>query len=199
MAWHLSGRWMEACSCKLWCPCWLGPAEPDQGWCSGAIVLEIERGESDGLDLSGLRAVFVGDWPADFFSGNGTARWFIDERADAGQRRALEAICTGQQGGPWAAANAVVARWLPAQPARIELTAADTTSVRVGEVGQFQVAPVRDEAGRPTEVRGAAAMGAFQLERMELARGDGTRFSPPEMRAWQGGGEGTMSTFAWSA
>ena len=30
MAWRLSGRGMEMCSCKSFCPCWLGPAgEPD--------------------------------------------------------------------------------------------------------------------------------------------------------------------------
>ena len=38
MAWHISGKTTELCSCKLMCPCWLGPDnEPDQGWCAGAF------------------------------------------------------------------------------------------------------------------------------------------------------------------
>src|SRR5438270_9121449 len=24
MAWHMTGQFHELCSCKLWCPCWLG-------------------------------------------------------------------------------------------------------------------------------------------------------------------------------
>ena len=91
MAWRMAGRFIESCSCKLWCPCWLGPADPDQGWCSGAILVDIQQGNSDGADLGGLKVVFVGDWPKDFASGNGTGRLYIDEAADANQRRELEA------------------------------------------------------------------------------------------------------------
>jgi hypothetical protein len=46
---------------------------------------------------------------------------------------------------------------------------------------------------------GGAAMAAFGLERMDLARGDGTEFSDPEMRHWKSGGEGTITNFSWSA
>ena len=56
MAWQLSGELIEACSCKAARPCVLGPAEPDQGWCSGALTFAIDKGKSDGVDLSG-RAV----------------------------------------------------------------------------------------------------------------------------------------------
>ena len=35
-------------------PCVLGPAEPDQGSCSGALTFSIGRGQSDGADLSGV-------------------------------------------------------------------------------------------------------------------------------------------------
>jgi Protein of unknown function (DUF1326) len=54
MAWHISGKSTELCSCKMMCPCWLGPeGEPDQEWCSAAFGFEIEKGQSDGVDLSG--------------------------------------------------------------------------------------------------------------------------------------------------
>ena len=39
MAWNLSGRGLEICSCKTFCPCWLtADVEPDQGWCSAVLV-----------------------------------------------------------------------------------------------------------------------------------------------------------------
>jgi hypothetical protein len=58
MAWQLTGQIHEACSCKLLCPCWLGPEiEPDQGWCGGMILFDIEQGHADGVDLSGWALV----------------------------------------------------------------------------------------------------------------------------------------------
>jgi hypothetical protein len=199
MAWNMAGRWIEACSCKFFCPCWFGPAEADQGWCSGAILMDIQQGNSDGIDLSGLKVVFVGDWPADFFSGNGTGRLYIDETANADQRRELEMICTGKKGGPWEAMSGVISTWQPAQPAAIEVQWGDRVSVTVGTVGQIAVQPLKDEAGRVPQVQGAAAMAALQLDRLELARSEGTAFADPAMRQWTSGGSGDTSSFRWSA
>src|ERR1700746_1830663 len=93
MAWQLSGRSMELCSCKLLCPCWLGPeGVPDQGWCGGALGFDIERGSSDGVDLSGTRVALAAEWQGNFFDGNGTARLYISDTANAEQRRELEMI-----------------------------------------------------------------------------------------------------------
>jgi hypothetical protein len=200
MAWHMTGRFIEACSCKMFCPCWFGPAEPDQGWCSGSVLMDIQQGNSEGIDLSGLKVVFVGDWPGDFFSGNGTACLYIDATANTGQRRELELICTGKKGGPWEAMAGVIATWLPAQPATIEVQWGESVSVRVGDIGQISLQPpLTDGAGRQTQVLGAAAMAALQLDRLTLARSDGTAFSDPQMRQWQSGGSGDTSTFNWRA
>ncbi len=69
MAWRMTGQLHELCSCNMWCPCWLGPEiEPDQGWCGGAILLDIEQGVSDGVNLDGCKAVWLGDWPANFWA-----------------------------------------------------------------------------------------------------------------------------------
>ena len=63
MAWQISGQLLDTCSCKLLCPCILGPAEPDQGWCSGALAFDIQQGSS----------VMAFDMPGDFIGGNLTA------------------------------------------------------------------------------------------------------------------------------
>jgi hypothetical protein len=199
MAWHLSGRFIEACSCEMFCPCWFGPAKPDQGWCSGAVLMDIQEGTSEGSNLGGLKVVFVGDWPGDFFGGNGTARLYIDETATADQRQELEAICTGKKGGPWETMSGVIATWLPAQPAKIEVEWGDNVSVRVGSVGAIMVQPLKDPAGRQAQLHGAAAMAGLQLDHLDLARSEGTEFSDSEMRQWRSGGSGDTSTFTWSA
>jgi hypothetical protein len=199
MAWRVAGQFHELCSCTFLCPCWFGPAEPDQGWCSGALVFDIERGTADGLDLGGNTVVLLADWPGDFWAGNGTARLYIDERANPAQRRALEAIFSGQQGGPMGAVSAaVISQWLPAQSTPIEIHWGDTTTGRVGEIGQITSQRVTNDAGEPATVHGAAAMGAFQLERLQVARTAGSHWADPDMRRWDAD-SGTRAPFAWSA
>jgi hypothetical protein len=84
MAWNMSGQLTEFCSCKLMCPCWLGATPvPDQGWCSGAILYDIEQGQIDGIDVGGSKVVLAADWPGNFFGGQGTARLYIDDQARA--------------------------------------------------------------------------------------------------------------------
>lgn len=199
MAWRLSGKMIEACSCKMLCPCYMGPAEPDQGWCSTALPFDIERGQSDGVDLDGRKTVWLLDLPKDFASGNGTARLYIDDGANAAQRRELEAIFTGKKGGPWATISTLVTTWLPTETAKVSVEWGDSPSVKVGTVGEVKLQSLRDEAGRQAKIVNAPALGAFQVESADLFRSDGTRFADPKMRAWQSGGSGSMSSFSWSA
>jgi hypothetical protein len=190
---------IEFCSCKVLCPCWLGPAQPDQGWCSGAIVFDIQQGTADGVDLSGAKVAFAADWPGDFWAGNGTARLYLDAAANAAQRRELEAIFSGRQGGllePLFAA--VITQWLPAQTAPIALQREATLTITVGNVGHVTVQPLQDQAGQPTTVQGAAAQAAFQSASMQLASSKGSRWSDPELRPWEGDSS-TLHTFNWSA
>jgi hypothetical protein len=178
----------------------LGPEiTPDEGWCGGAIVLEIQEGEADGVPLNGCKAVWVGDWPASFWAGNGTGRVYIDEQATPDQRRALEAILTGRQGGPWAVvASAVITTWLPTHYTPIAIHWGDDTTATIGTVGQVTSRRLRNEAGQPTTVQGAAAMGAFQLASVEIAHTAGSRWSDPDLHHWEGS-SGTRSTFQWAA
>jgi hypothetical protein len=201
MAWRVRGVAREHCSCKMWCPCWLGPAEPDQGWCSGSLIFEVHEGAADDISLGGLRVVVVVDFPADFFTGNGTARLYIDENANADQRRELEAIFSGKKGGPLEAAwGATVTQWLPTQVANIEIQDGDAPSITVGNVAQVTYqSPIRDAEGRATVIEGAAAATAFGFEGVSLARSDGSRWSAPEMRQWESGGSGTIGAFDWNA
>jgi hypothetical protein len=195
----MTGLFHELCSCKLLCPCWLGPEiEPDQGWCGGAVIFDIQQGESDRVDLSGCKAAFVADWPGNFWAGNGTAQVFIDEAATADQRRELEGILTGKKGGPMEEiGSAVVTRWLPTQFAPIGIEWGEETTATIGDIGVVKSRQLKDGAGRTTTVQGAAAMAAFQLESMVVAHSDGSRWANPGMHQWEGS-SGTKSTLNWS-
>jgi hypothetical protein len=182
------------------CPCWLGPAKPDRGWCSGALIYQVQQGNSDGVDLSGSTVAFVADWPGDFWEGNGTARLYLDDAATIEQRRELEAIFSGKKGGPLEAVlGAVVSQWLPTQTGKIAFEWADTPAGVIGTVGEVKTQRVKDQAGRQTKVTGAAAMAAFASESMDLVRSDGSLWSDPEMRQWNAGGSGTLHALNWKA
>ena len=197
MAWHMAGQWLETCSCKMICRCTMGPAEPDQGWCSAAILLDIQQGDSDGVNLGNTRAVWVIDLPGDFAAGNGTARVYLDERASSHQRGELEAILTGKKGGLWAGLAGLVSEWRPSRTTRIEVQWGDNPSATVGDVGHIQVQPIKDEGGNRAQLLNAPANYGV-AETFDLARADGTRWSDPEMRGWQSLGYGTLTSFRWS-
>jgi hypothetical protein len=197
MGWKMSGRMLEACSCKMMCRCVLGPAEPDEGWCSAALTMDIEQGSADGVNLGGRKVVFAVDFPGDFFSGNGTARIYVDDGADAKQTAELEAIFTGKKGGPWEAMSAAMSKWLPTQNAKIEVKSGDTWSARIGNVGEVALQPLKDGAGKPTQIRNA--LGSSDMAPVtDLAVSDGSKWSDPDMRKWEGGGHGGVSPFSWS-
>lgn len=201
MAWQVTGQWLEVCSCKMHCPCWLGPgAEPDQGYCAGALIFDIQQGQADGIDLSDSKVVFVADWPGDFWAGQGTARLYLDQAASADQRRVLEAIFSGKNGGPlepvW---GAVISKWLPAQATNLAIRWGDSPSITVGDIGQVQAQALKTEDGRQVSMQNAPAAVGLQLGELNLARTDGSRFANPEMRAWQSGGSGNIGRFTWSA
>jgi hypothetical protein len=200
MAWKVKGRSVELCSCNMLCPCWLGPeGTPDKGWCSGAFGFDVEEGESDGIRLNGSKVVLAAEWPGNFFGGNGTAKLYIDEGASAEQRRELEGIFAGKKGGHLEGLfGAVIAKWLPAQAEKIDVKWGDKPSIKVGDVGQVTLDPVKDPTGQPTKVQGAAAQAGFQIDSMELASSKGSAWRDPDLRAWSGD-SGTLHKFNWQA
>jgi hypothetical protein len=200
MAWQVSGRSMELCSCNAWCPCWMGPEEvPDQGWCRGILAYDIEAGNSDGVDLTGCKVVLMAHWPGNFFDGNGTARLFIGNSASADQQRELEGIYSGQKGGVVGGLfGAVMSTWQPAQAKSIDIDWGDKPNVSVDGIGQVSATPFGDSAGNQVTVTGAAAQEAFQIDTMVLANGRGSNWSDPDIGDWQGN-SCTLHRFDWAA
>ena len=91
---------------------------------------------------------------------------------------------------------AIVTKVLPTQVTQIDIQWGDTTSIKVGNVGQVQLQPLKDPAGRPTKVQGAVTLAAFELDSMDLASSKGSRWSDPELRPWEGD-SGTLHAFDW--
>jgi hypothetical protein len=69
----------------------------------------------------------------------------------------------------------------------------------VGTIGQLKLQSVKTEDGRQARLQNAPVLVGFGVESSDLARGDGSQWSDPQMRRWQSGGHGAVSDFALSA
>ena len=197
MAWQLQGEWIESCSCEIVCPCNFGPErKATQGWCSAAIGLNIRQGNSDGVDLSNVRAVLAADFPGNFGLGNGTGRLYLDEGMSDDQRRELEAILRGQKGGVWEAFSGAISNILPVKVAQVRLEAGDNPSISVSGAGEMKLQRLKDDKGQQSQLMNSPVGGAFALGVSDLAVTDG-RWTDSDLRSWEAGGNGAVMPFSW--
>jgi len=103
-AWHVTGEYMEACSCDFLCPCLpknaTTPATHD--FCKVAMAFEIDSGQFGDTDLAGVRFVMVAQSKAVMTEGDWIAGLIVDEGASEAQVAAVAAITTAEGNGPLA-------------------------------------------------------------------------------------------------
>ena len=99
MAYNLEGSLLEVCTCRVLCPCWIGE-DPDFGTCDGTFAWHIDKGEIEGVDVSGLTFGLVAHIPGNVLDGNWRGVVYMDERATPEQEEALLNLYTGKLGGP---------------------------------------------------------------------------------------------------
>ena len=58
MAYHLEGRLLEVCNCRVLCPCWIGE-DPDRGTCDAIVAWHFDKGTIDGVDVAGTTLAVV--------------------------------------------------------------------------------------------------------------------------------------------
>ena len=95
----LTGTLIEACSCNVNCPCWIGE-DPDLGECYAIVAYGIEQGQIRDVDVSGLNLVLICHIPGNVLAGNWKIVALVDEKGTQEQRDALLEAFTGKLGGP---------------------------------------------------------------------------------------------------
>ena len=102
MAYHLEGRLLEVCNCRVLCPCWIGE-DPDGGECFAANAYQFKQGLIGDVDVSGLSIVNVVHIPGNVLRpGSWRLVMLVDSGASDAQRDALVAAYSGKLGGPLA-------------------------------------------------------------------------------------------------
>ena len=102
-AWRLTGRGYEFCNCQPGCTCNFSgfPTSPD-GSCKAAVANHIAEGHCGDVDLSGVNALAIIDWPKAIHDGGGKAIFVVPPEVTEEQLGCLAQIYTGQLGGlPW--------------------------------------------------------------------------------------------------
>ena len=150
MAWHMDGTFYENCSCDAICPCtWSNLAHnATNDYCRFAMAFAVERGEVDGVDVSGRRFVLVGDAPADMTQGGWRLGVFVDDGADEDQVAKIGEVLSGALGGPPAALGPLVGEILGIEQAAISITQeGHTHRVKVGGAVDYSGMHVVTEDG----------------------------------------------------
>ncbi len=153
--WWLKADYLETCNCAHGCPCNLTQL-PTYGGCNAIVGYRINEGECDGVPLAGLVLGYVASWPGAIHHGNGQALVFVDEKGDAAQRAALEAIGSGRA-GPGGAFE-IFASTMKEPPAvtvgpiRFERQG-KRARLELGDIAHADVGPIRGDMGDEADAR----------------------------------------------
>lgn len=96
--WEFEADYFTFCNCDFGCPCNFN-ARPTHGDCHGVGAWRIRKGHFDGTRLDGVVFVAAYFFPGLIEQGHGISRFYVDRRATAAQRKAIEAMCSGKYGG----------------------------------------------------------------------------------------------------
>ena len=159
MAWSVKGTYFETCSCELMCPCNLSL---DHGatydYCRVTLVFNVQEGQVDGTDVSGLVVAAIADTPKVMTEGNWRLGVYIDDKASDEQMEKLLGVFSGQLGGPMAGLAPLVGENLGVERVPIEITEEGRRhSVKIGNAIDFEIediVPFGVETGRPVRFDG---------------------------------------------
>jgi hypothetical protein len=153
VVYHLQGTLLEACSCGVLCPCWIGE-DPDLGTCQAIVAYHYDHGEIRGIDISGLSMVMVAFIPGNVLAGNWRVAVMMDEKASDDQMNALLDAYTGKLGGPLADLAQLVGEVVAVERAPIAHETRDGAgTLRVGDVVSAAMEPYRGPDGSTTTLR----------------------------------------------
>ena len=159
MSWNLEGSYFETCSCDVVCPCTASFALPaTHERCRVTLVFNVEDGEVDGTDVSGLTVAAVADTPKVMTDGNWRLGVFIDAAATDEQAEMLGAVFSGALGGPMQALAPLVGENLGVERAPIVVQEEGLRhSIRIGDAVDFEiedVVPFGSATGEPARLTG---------------------------------------------
>jgi hypothetical protein len=150
MAYELEGSLLEVCNCNVLCPCWIGE-DPDNGTCDAVNTYHINKGNVDGVDVSGLNISFLVHIPGNVLKGNWKTVVVVDDKATQEQADVLVSAFGGKLGGPLADTYQLIGEIVAVEraPINFELHEGKGT-LRIGEMVEADMSPYTGPDGKTT-------------------------------------------------
>jgi len=175
--WQIDALELVNCNCNYGCPCQFN-ALPTTGACEAAVGFAISKGHYGQARLDGLNAAAMVKWPGPIHQGSGTIQIIVDERADADQRRGIEAILSGRDTDEMATAFWVFNKMSPNRletlycPIDVKIDVGERTGrVHVPGLLEITAEPIRNPVtGAPHRARINLPFG-FEYRQAEVASG----------------------------
>lgn len=195
--WQLDGEYFESCNCELLCPCLLTKgSRPTEGHCDVVVAFHIDSGKYGQTDLSGLNAVLAIYTPGIMTHGNWTVEPYIDVRASAAQRSAIEQIITANAGGPLSRFAPLITKRLPAKPAPITFVSEGRTrKVVIPNVTDVTVEGVLGADSQQVWFENVAH---FANRHLAAAKGTSSHFKDEAFNFDNSGRNGHFAPIKWS-
>jgi hypothetical protein len=154
VVYDLTGTLLEACSCGVLCPCWIGE-DPDQGTCDAINAYHFTSGVIGDTDVSDLSIVNVVHIPGNVLTpGSWKVASFVDGRATDEQFKAITDAYHGKLGGPLADIAGLIGEIVAVERATIShRIVGGKGSLEVGDFVSAEMEPFQGPDGTITTLR----------------------------------------------
>jgi hypothetical protein len=150
MAYHLEGRLLEVCNCRVLCPCWIGE-DPDNGTCDTIVSWHFDKGTVEGVDVAGSTIAAIAHIPGNILKGNWRAAIYINETASKAQEEALLKVYTGKLGGPVAELISLIGEVVSVERAHITFEVhGGSGTLKIGDFASAELEPYMGATGGKT-------------------------------------------------
>jgi hypothetical protein len=150
VAYHLEGRLLEVCNCRVLCPCWIGE-DPDNGTCDTIVSWHFDKGTIEGVDVAGTTIAVVAHVPGNILKGNWRAAVYVGDDATKQQEEALLKVYTGKLGGPVADLVKLIGEVVSVErvPITFDVHGGKGT-IKIGETAYAELEPYQGATGGAT-------------------------------------------------
>ena len=150
MGYHLEGRLLEVCNCRVLCPCWIGE-DPDYGTCDTIIAWHFDKGTINGVDVSDRTIALIAHVPGNILQGNWRAAVYLDDRVTPAQEQAILDVYTGKLGGPVGDLVKLVGQVVSVEKVPIKFAVqGGKGTIEVGTAGFAELVPYQSATGQTT-------------------------------------------------
>ena len=150
MAYHLEGRLLEVCNCRVLCPCWIGE-DPDFGTCDTIVAWHFDKGKINDVDVADRTVAVIAHVPGNILQGNWRAAVYLDDRVTPEQEEAILSVYTGKQGGPVGDLVKLIGEVVSVEKVPLTFDVhGGLGTIKIGDAGYAELEPYKSASGATT-------------------------------------------------